>query len=220
MWAQHALRTSVSNVPHIITEPPINVLTTNNVIQTYEPSNFVTPNSKPFDPNSFDNNPIDPYNEVPFLNPNLPDFPEDLTPTTKRNTISTRRRPTTRPPPTTRFTTRPPTTTSLPPSSVPPLRGPEENGQSQLFTSPPRGAAVSQNVPTSLSTSPPRTSAIDYSECGISGSQPLVIGGTEVKPGEFPWLVAIILVTTKTNYEYVCTGNLITKKHVLTGKIF
>lgn len=54
-------------------------------------------------------------------------------------------------------------------------------------------------------------------ECGVY-SQSLVVGGDRVREGEFPWLVAIFQKTVN-NYQYKCAGNLISKKHVLSGKV-
>lgn len=42
-----------------------------------------------------------------------------------------------------------------------------------------------------------------------------IIGGTEADRGEFPFLVALLLESLQ---QFFCGGNLITSKHVLTGK--
>ena len=54
-------------------------------------------------------------------------------------------------------------------------------------------------------------------ECGqVKYSTGLIINGTEVKRGEFPFLVAI---KTVEDQKYICGGSLITKSHALTGEI-
>lgn len=54
-------------------------------------------------------------------------------------------------------------------------------------------------------------------ECGqVKYTAGLIINGTEIKRGEYPFLVAIRKVSDKT---FICGGSLITKLHALTGKI-
>lgn len=56
-------------------------------------------------------------------------------------------------------------------------------------------------------------------QCGVSSlAVPLVLGGTEVSEGQFPWLCALFAYNTQTNsYDYKCTANLISDRHVITG---
>ena len=54
-------------------------------------------------------------------------------------------------------------------------------------------------------------------KCGvISGSQHLIIGGEKAESGDVPWLTAIMYKQEST-YNFKCTGNLITRQHVVTG---
>lgn len=46
---------------------------------------------------------------------------------------------------------------------------------------------------------------------GVTGTS---FGGTQVKKGEWPWLVAF---TQRYEKEFFCGGNLIGRKHVLSG---
>lgn len=43
-----------------------------------------------------------------------------------------------------------------------------------------------------------------------------VVGGNEIKRGEWPWLIALFY---SDNKKYFCGGTLISNKHVLTGKL-
>ncbi len=54
-------------------------------------------------------------------------------------------------------------------------------------------------------------------ECGHRKSvNPLVYGGTAVQHGDFPWVVPLI---RKFNDKFFCGSNLISRQHVLTGKL-
>lgn len=52
--------------------------------------------------------------------------------------------------------------------------------------------------------------------CGVSAPMHLIIGGEKARPGEFPWLVALLAKESRV-YKFICTGNLISTRHVLTG---
>lgn len=53
--------------------------------------------------------------------------------------------------------------------------------------------------------------------CGKrKGATGKVFGGNQVKKGEWPWLVAF---TQRYEKEFFCGGNLISQKHVLSGKM-
>lgn len=56
-------------------------------------------------------------------------------------------------------------------------------------------------------------------ECGISSRSAsanlLISNGQETLPGEWPWLVALFVVTN--HYEFQCAGTILTNKHVLTA---
>lgn len=55
-------------------------------------------------------------------------------------------------------------------------------------------------------------------DCGQSGNvQPLVVNGKATSEGEFPWLVAL-MYRKGFNYEFRCTANLISDRHIITGK--
>ncbi|KAH1000431.1 hypothetical protein HUJ04_000340 [Dendroctonus ponderosae] len=55
-------------------------------------------------------------------------------------------------------------------------------------------------------------------ECGVSRNVivPLILGGTEVADGMFPWLAAMF-AASGNGYQYKCTGNLVSRKHVITA---
>lgn len=53
-------------------------------------------------------------------------------------------------------------------------------------------------------------------ECGETFfNYGLVVGGTEIVRGQWPFIVALRLLTTK---QYFCGGTLISTQHVLTGE--
>lgn len=57
-------------------------------------------------------------------------------------------------------------------------------------------------------------------ECGRvniqnSNINPLIAKGVKTSPGQWPWLVAIFVV--KIQFEFHCTGTLVTNKHIVTG---
>lgn len=53
--------------------------------------------------------------------------------------------------------------------------------------------------------------------CGRkSGGVGLVFGGDQVRKGDWPWLVAFVYWPGE---QFFCGGNLISRKHVLSGKV-
>ncbi|KAG5875933.1 hypothetical protein JTB14_036466 [Gonioctena quinquepunctata] len=58
----------------------------------------------------------------------------------------------------------------------------------------------------------------DY-KCGISNDLvvPLILGGTNAEVGQYPWLTAIFALDNHGNYDYKCSGTLISQKHVITA---
>nr|AYI57640.1 hypothetical protein [Ampulex compressa] len=56
-----------------------------------------------------------------------------------------------------------------------------------------------------------------HPECGRGGSyvNPLIAGGIEAYPGQWPWLVAIFIV--RIEFEFQCGGTLLTNRHILTA---
>lgn len=56
-------------------------------------------------------------------------------------------------------------------------------------------------------------------QCGVARSlvTPLIVGGETAADGHFPWLVAMF-TATDTGYQYKCTANLVSNRHVVTGK--
>jgi secreted trypsin-like serine protease len=53
--------------------------------------------------------------------------------------------------------------------------------------------------------------------CGkVSIRSGLVVNGEQALPGEFPFLAALYKLETD---QFFCAGNLITRRHVLTGEI-
>lgn len=58
------------------------------------------------------------------------------------------------------------------------------------------------------------------SECGQSSVvQPLVVNGQATNEGEFPWLTAL-MYRKGFNYEFRCTANLVSDRHIITGNKF
>jgi secreted trypsin-like serine protease len=52
--------------------------------------------------------------------------------------------------------------------------------------------------------------------CGkVSIQSGLVVNGEEARPGEFPFLAALYKIADD---KFFCAGNLITRRHVLTGE--
>ncbi|KAF7271765.1 hypothetical protein GWI33_015406 [Rhynchophorus ferrugineus] len=56
------------------------------------------------------------------------------------------------------------------------------------------------------------------SDCGVAKPffVPLILGGDDISDGMFPWLAAMFVVKG-LGYDYKCTGNLISSKHVMTA---
>lgn len=55
-----------------------------------------------------------------------------------------------------------------------------------------------------------------FTDCGTTSySVGQIVEGTEAKPGQWPFMAALVM---KANKEFFCGGNLITKRHVLTGE--
>lgn len=53
--------------------------------------------------------------------------------------------------------------------------------------------------------------------CGkVSINAGLIVNGIEARQGEFPFLVALYKLEDD---EFFCAGNLITRRHVLSGKL-
>jgi hypothetical protein len=53
--------------------------------------------------------------------------------------------------------------------------------------------------------------------CGLAVQvKPLVVNGSAVSRGAWPWLTAIF-VTTEKGLEFMCGGTLISENHVITG---
>ncbi|XP_044740954.1 venom protease-like [Chrysoperla carnea] len=81
-------------------------------------------------------------------------------------------------------------------------------------------------IPTSTTTSTtiaPRITTRSNlpTECGTSASQqtlPRIIGGYDIKKGQFPWMVALGYENSTANeIQWSCGGTIITKRHVLTA---
>ncbi|XP_057652014.1 serine protease gd-like [Diorhabda carinulata] len=63
----------------------------------------------------------------------------------------------------------------------------------------------------------------DGYKCGLPGDQlpnnavvPLILGASESNIGQFPWLVALFM-NAGSKYDYKCSANLISEKHVITA---
>lgn len=83
---------------------------------------------------------------------------------------------------------------------------------------------VSHNNPFLFTSAPKVTTTIanrnsEETECGqsLTNIQHLVIGGQNVREGQFPWLVAL-MYRQNSNYKYRCAGTLVSDRHIITGK--
>lgn len=55
-------------------------------------------------------------------------------------------------------------------------------------------------------------------ECGKSlSTNSLILNGNKVQVGVYPWLVAIFRVKS-IGVSYICSGSLISNKHIVTGE--
>lgn len=55
-------------------------------------------------------------------------------------------------------------------------------------------------------------------ECGRAvAANPLVVGGRPLQRGQWPWLAAVFILKS-LGLEFHCSGTIITRKFVLTGK--
>lgn len=55
-----------------------------------------------------------------------------------------------------------------------------------------------------------------FTECGTTSySVGHIVGGAEAKPGQWPFMAALVMRSTK---QFFCGGNLISRRHVLTGE--
>ncbi|EFX77407.1 hypothetical protein DAPPUDRAFT_321261 [Daphnia pulex] len=72
--------------------------------------------------------------------------------------------------------------------------------------------------PTAAITEIPTTSARTSFECGRSKltSTSRIVGGSEAKPNEFPWMVYILVQNIMTKKMFNCGGTLISDRHILT----
>ncbi|KAF5281672.1 hypothetical protein FQR65_LT14602 [Abscondita terminalis] len=56
-------------------------------------------------------------------------------------------------------------------------------------------------------------------ECGVSeDTQALIVHGKPTSEGQYPWLVAMFHLQDNGEYKFKCAGNLISNKHVISGK--
>jgi len=61
-------------------------------------------------------------------------------------------------------------------------------------------------------------------ECGTTSyytddTNRLISSGEETLPGQWPWVVAVtILMQNESMKKFICGGNLLTSKHVITSK--
>lgn len=133
-------------------------------------------------------NPPPPQTSVPSISPSLPwpGVPSSI-PASPPNPRPEVKPPTIAPPRVNPPTRKPPT----------PINTPKPPSSQKPFTSNP---AIQER---------------DETQCGIF-SQQLIVGGTEIQKGQFPWLVAIFQ-RLELSYKYRCTGNLVSSKHVVSA---
>ncbi|XP_011867326.1 PREDICTED: transmembrane protease serine 9-like [Vollenhovia emeryi] len=55
----------------------------------------------------------------------------------------------------------------------------------------------------------------DNNQCGRSNTHLLIAYGLQTIPGQWPWVVAIFV--EKENREFLCTGSIVTNRHVITA---
>lgn len=66
---------------------------------------------------------------------------------------------------------------------------------------------------------PTFTTSNETPQCGVARNlvTPLIVGGETAADGHFPWLAAMF-TATDTGYQYKCTANLVSNRHVITGR--
>lgn len=78
-------------------------------------------------------------------------------------------------------------------------------------------ALIEDRTPASITINIPREFTND---CGKPDAvQSLVVNGIPTRSGEYPWLVALIYYNdAKREYQFRCSGSLVSKRFVITGE--
>jgi len=58
---------------------------------------------------------------------------------------------------------------------------------------------------------------VDMGDCGMAVQSTRVVGGTAVRQGAWPWVVALGYTNPQGGYSYLCGGALISSQHVVTA---
>lgn len=84
--------------------------------------------------------------------------------------------------------------------------------------------ALTTTSTTTTTTEPPAFNFVpsngEFMECGLAEDvTPLVVHGKPTKSGQYPWLTAIFHLEEDGSYKFRCAGSLLSKRHIITGKL-
>lgn len=115
----------------------------------------------------------------------------------------------------------PRTTTTRTPVTQPPPRSRTPEIQVYQFprTTSTRTPVTQPPIPPSRTPEIIRRQPVPTAICGKIGpiSSPLIFGGHPISKGAWPWLVAIYKIDSKSNPYFVCGGNIISSRTIITS---